>query len=171
VLEFESHHFCPQFSGETAAGASFVLLPLPPSRSRSRFLVRLQQSRCNSTAIGKGLARFRLHLPRISAEIPCGFPCPSAPLPRRSCWISAVRGDAFVRGVSDEGFKNRGVRERSDAAERARGTRSRSNPFRDGGDQESLVPGKGPVSNKRPGVYKPLITEKWPCRLFEHSLK
>jgi hypothetical protein len=75
---------------------SFVLLLLGSSRSRSRFLDRLRHFRRNSKALGKELARFRLHLPRISTEVPCGFPCPSAPLPRRPCWISAVRGDSFV---------------------------------------------------------------------------
>jgi hypothetical protein len=144
VPEFESHHFCPQFPGAFAAGdlpSSFSLCARPAPVPDSSPV-------CNNPAVipphlGKELTRLRLYLPRISAEVRCGFPSPSTPLRRRPCWISAVRGDSFARGASDEGFDNRILRERLDFAEVAQGTRSRNNTFRDGGDQESLVPGKG----------------------------
>jgi hypothetical protein len=110
--------------------------------------------------LGQELATFTLHLPRISAEVPCGFSCQSAPLPRRRCLISTARGGAFVRGIR-RGIENRGLPERlNGAAERARGTRSRSNSFLNGGHQGSLLPRKEPELNKRPLIYKTVHDRK-----------
>jgi hypothetical protein len=99
------------FVGEIKISGNFA------HKLRSRFLAVCGNSAAISPHSGKELAKFRLHFPRISAEVPCGFPCPSASLPRRRCWISTARGGAFLRGVIDNGSENRGLRERVDAGE------------------------------------------------------
>jgi hypothetical protein len=169
TFTFKSHHkplnddrnrlnFClfdPQFSGRFDAGELASSCPPPSALVPLAFQIPRPSAAIRLEFHGiweRSSPDFGSICRAFAAEVPCGFSCPSAPLPLRHLYFSSGRR-CIREGVIDERSQNRGLRRRLDAAERAMVTRSRRNIPSGTVERRNLLFSRRPELDKRPLVY------------------